>query len=127
MEQQPRHSLYSIPEEITPQDHQILRNGGTSSSIEHLPSRLRQAKSPFQSKKRQIENLTYEVGYLKAELAWHSESRRALLLLQEQMYGVFHRMEDALIQANVRLQEAEHRYLSFWGLEACAGGGEEMI
>ena len=127
MERHPRHSLHSIPEEITPQDHQILRNGGTSSNIECLPSRLQQSKAPFESKRRHIENLTYKIGYLKAELAWHKESKRALLELQEQMYEMFHKMEDALVEVNVRLQEAEQRYLGFWGLSARVGASEDMI
>ena len=127
MERHPRHLLHSIPEEITPQDHQILRNGGTSSNIECLPSRLQQSKAPFESKRRHIENLTYEIGYLKAELAWHKESKRALLELQEQMYEMFHKMEDSLVEVNVRLQEAEQRYLGFWGLSARVGASEDMI
>ncbi|KAB8230888.1 uncharacterized protein BDW43DRAFT_302010 [Aspergillus alliaceus] len=109
-------SLYSITEEINPQDYQILRHGGTSSNIERLPSRLQRAKTPTRSTRKQIEDLAYEVSYLKAELAWH-----------EQMYHIFHRMEDALVQVNTRLQEAEQRYLSIWGLSPEAGGTENMI
>ena len=127
MEQHPQHLLYSIFEEITPQDHHILRNGGTSSNIECLPSRLQQSKTPLVSRRRHIENLTYEIGYLKAELAWHKESKRALLQLQDQMYEMLHKMEDALAKTNVHLQEAEKRYLSFWGLSARAGVDENMI
>lgn len=120
-------SLYSITEEINPQDHQILRYGGTSSNIERLPSRLQRAKTPTRSTRKQIEDLAYEVSYLKAELAWHVESKQALLHFQEQMYHIFHRMEDALVQVNTRLQEAEQRYLSIWGLSPEAGGTENMI
>ena len=127
MERHKHHLLYPIREEITPQDHQILRNGGTSSNIECLPSRLQQSKAPFESKRRHIENLTYEIGYLKAELTWHKESKRALLQLQDQMYEMLHKMEDALIEVNVHLQEAEKRYLGFWGLSAHAGANEDMI
>jgi hypothetical protein len=36
--------------------------------------------------KKQIEDLAYEVSYLKVELAWYAESKQALLQLQEQMY-----------------------------------------
>jgi hypothetical protein len=77
--------------------------------------------------KKQIEDLAYEVSYLKAELAWHAESKRALLHLQEQMYQIFHRMEDALVQVNVHLQEAEQRYLSLWGIDAHHDRSGEMI
>lgn len=120
-------SLYSITEEITPQDHEILQHGGTSSNIERLPSRLQRTKSFSRSMKKQIEDLAYEVSYLKAELAWHAESKQALLQLQEQMYQIFHRMEDALVQVNVHLQEAEQRYLSLWGIDAHHDRSGEMI
>ncbi|GFF59606.1 hypothetical protein IFM62136_04246 [Aspergillus lentulus] len=122
------HSLYSIAEEITPQDHEILLHGGTSSNIERLPSRLQMKKTqPPRSMKKQIEDLAYEVSYLKAELAWHAESKRALLQLQEQMYHLFYKMEDALVKVNTRLQEAEQRYLSLWGIKGRVGSEEEMI
>ncbi|KAL4893420.1 hypothetical protein BDV59DRAFT_193232 [Aspergillus ambiguus] len=127
MDRYPRRSLYSISEEITPQDHQILRNGGTSSNIERLPSRLQRSKTIFGSKTRYIENLTYEISYLKAELRWHTESKHALLQLQEEMYGLFHKMEDALVKVNTRLQEAEQRYLSLWGLSSSTNVDEGMI
>ena len=127
MEGHQHHLLYPIREEITPQDHQILCSCGTSSNIECLPSRLQQSKAPLESKRRHIENLTYEIGYLKAELAWQKESKRALLQLQDQMYEMFHKMEDALVEVNIRLQEAEERYLGFWGLSAHVGANEDMI
>ncbi|KAF4265752.1 hypothetical protein KXX16_005723 [Aspergillus fumigatus] len=122
------HSLYSIAEEITPQDHEILLHGGTSSNIERLPSRLQMKKTQHpRSMKKQIEDLAYEVSYLKAEVAWHAESKRALLQLQEQMYHLFYKMEDALVKVNTRLQEAEQRYLSLWGIKGRVKSEEEMI
>ncbi|GKZ27650.1 hypothetical protein AbraIFM66951_006116 [Aspergillus brasiliensis] len=121
------HSLYSIEEEITPQDHQLLLHGATSSKIERLPSRLQQSKTPPRSLKKQVEDLAYEVSYLKAELSWHNETKGALLQFQEQMYEMFHRMEDALIEVNTRLREAEHRYLGLWGLDTCTNEQESMI
>lgn len=77
--------------------------------------------------KKQIEDLAYEVSYLKAELLWHSESKQALLQLQEQMYQLFHKMEDALIQVTTRLQEAEQRYLGLWGITPNANTEEGVI
>jgi DNA repair ATPase RecN len=116
MDQYSPTSLYSIAEEVTPQDHGVLCRGGTSSNLERLPSRIQRSKTTSRSKKTQIEDLAYEASYLKAELVWHSESKQALLQLQEQMYDLFHRMEDALIQVTARLQEAEQRYLGLWGM-----------
>ncbi|KAB8227268.1 hypothetical protein BDV23DRAFT_175060 [Aspergillus alliaceus] len=122
-----RRPLYAIEEEVTPQDHEILRHGGTSSNIERLPSRLQQSKMQPRSLRKQVEDLAYEVSYLKAELSWHSETKQALLQFQEQMYGLFHNMEDALVQVNIRLRNAEQRYLSLWGLEDCDSRSGDMI
>ena len=127
MDQYSPTSLYSIAEEVTPQDHEILCHGGTTSNLERLPSRLQQSKVPARSMKKQIEELAYEVSYLKAEVSWHSESKQAFLQFQEQMYQLFHKMEDALAEVNIRLQEAEQRYLGFWGLTANANAGASVI
>ncbi|EAL87730.1 hypothetical protein V6Z88_003724 [Aspergillus fumigatus] len=127
MDQYSPTSLYSIAEEVTPQDHGILCGGGTSSNLERLPSRLQRSKTTSRSMKKQIEDLAYEVSYLKAELLWHSESKQALLQLQEQMYQLFHKMEDALIQVTTRLQEAEQRYLGLWGITPNANTEEGVI
>ncbi|KAL4915062.1 hypothetical protein BDW62DRAFT_204040 [Aspergillus aurantiobrunneus] len=127
MDQYSPTSLYSIEEEVTPQDHEILCHGGTSSNIERLPSRIQQSKLPARSMKKQIEELAYEVSYLKAEVSWHSESKQAFFQFQEQMYQLFHKMEDALVEVNIRLQEAEQRYLGFWGITANANAGENVI
>ncbi|KAL3459622.1 hypothetical protein BJX64DRAFT_279123 [Aspergillus heterothallicus] len=127
MDQYSPTSLYPIAEEVTPQDHQIFCHGGTTSNIERLPSSLRRSKVPIKSMKKQIEDLAYEVSYLKAEVSWHSESKQALLQFQEQMYQLFHQMEEALVQVNARMQEAEQRYLSLWGLTAQANSGESVI
>ncbi|PWY96032.1 hypothetical protein BO94DRAFT_455823 [Aspergillus sclerotioniger CBS 115572] len=108
--------LYSISEEITPIDDYIRRHGGTSSNIERLPSRLQQSKRSSIDLKQQLKDLTYEVSYLKAELQWHKESKQALLEFKEQVSEIFHRIEDALVQATIRLTEAEQRYLNLWGL-----------
>lgn len=127
MEHHQQTPLYPIAEEITPQDHHILRNGGTSSSIERLPSRLRQSKPPPRSLKKQVEDMAYEVSYLKAELLWHAETKQALLQFQDQVYDIFNKMEDALVQINVRLRDAENRYLGIWGLNGGECRSGEMI
>ncbi|KAE8306242.1 hypothetical protein BDV41DRAFT_583489 [Aspergillus transmontanensis] len=97
--------------EITPQGHHILRHGGASSNIERLPSRLRQTEPPPRSLKKQVADMAYEVSYLKAELLWHAETKQALLQFQEQMYDIFKKMDDAIVQNNILLRDAESRYL----------------
>lgn len=117
-------SLYSIPEEVTPQDHRILCHGGTSSNLERLPSRLQKSKAPVRG---HVEDLAYEISYLKAELSWNIESKQALLQLQKEIYTIFYKMEDILGQANARLERAEQRYLSLWGLAPDEGSDGGMI
>ncbi|THC88073.1 hypothetical protein EYZ11_012480 [Aspergillus tanneri] len=61
MQHFPRRSLETISEEITPADHEVLRHGCTTSSIERLPSRLQQSKRTSKDLRQQLEELVYEV------------------------------------------------------------------
>ncbi|RMJ22823.1 hypothetical protein PHISP_06312 [Aspergillus sp. HF37] len=117
MSQFHRDPLGPISEEVTPIDHEILRHGGTSSNIERLPSRLRQSKRSSSDVRQQVEDLVYEVSYLKAELQWQKESRRILEQFQGRMFQLFHMMEDSLAQVTSRLHESERRYLNLWKLD----------
>jgi hypothetical protein len=127
MDQYSPTSLYPIAEEVTPQDHQIFCHGGTTSNIERLPSSLRRSKVPTKSMKKQIEDLAYEVSYLKAEVSWHSETKQVLLQFHDQIYQIFHKVEDALAQVNARLEAAEQRYLGLWGLTPNANRDDSVI
>ncbi|OJJ83549.1 uncharacterized protein ASPGLDRAFT_48096, partial [Aspergillus glaucus CBS 516.65] len=62
----PHRSLEPISEEVSPTDHEILRYGGTSSSLERLPSRLQQSKRASTDLRQQLEELAYEASYLRA-------------------------------------------------------------
>ena len=97
MQQFPRRSLEPISEEITPTDHKVRGYGGTTSTIERLPSRLQQLKRSSTDLHQQLEDLAYEISYLRAELQWQRESRQVLLRFQEQMFRMFHTMEEALV------------------------------
>ena len=114
----PRRSLDPILEEISPTDHEILRGGGTSSSLERLPSRLQQSKQAPTDLRQQLEDLVYEVSYLKAELQWQKESKQALLHFREEMFQTFHFLENALIQVTMRLHDSEQQYLSLSGFSS---------
>ena len=67
--------LDPISEEITPVDHQILCLGGTSSNLERLQSRLQCVKRQSPDFKTQLEETAYKMGYLRAELQWHKETK----------------------------------------------------
>ncbi|KAJ5474002.1 hypothetical protein N7475_003568 [Penicillium sp. IBT 31633x] len=111
-----RYPLQTISEEITPTDHHIMRGGGTSSCVERLPSRIQQYKQTVPSSRQQIEDLTYETSYLRAELQWQRESRQIFLRFQKKMFDIFGMMEEELSQSTTRLEEARSNYLSLWDI-----------
>ncbi|CAG8902304.1 unnamed protein product [Penicillium egyptiacum] len=111
-----RYPLQTISEEITPTDHHILCGGGTSSCIERLPSRIQQYKQTAPNSRQQIEDLTYEISYLRAELQWQRESREIFLRFQRKMFDIFGMMEEELAQSTARLDEARSNYLGVWNL-----------
>ncbi|KAA8647905.1 hypothetical protein EYZ11_011478 [Aspergillus tanneri] len=127
MNQFPRRSLDPIAEEITPVDHEILRHGGTSSNIERLPSRLQRSKRASMDVQQQLEDLVYDVSYLRAELQWQKESKQALLQFQEDMFRIFHMIEDMLVQVTARLHNSEQRYFQLLGFKANGGDDGGMI
>ncbi|CDM36271.1 unnamed protein product [Penicillium roqueforti FM164] len=115
--------LDPISEEITPVDHQILCLGGTSSNLERLQSRLQCVKRQSPDFKTQLEETAYEMGYLRAELQWHKETKQILLQFQERVFDIFSSLEDALTQATARLHESEQQYLMLWGSNSRSGAG----
>ncbi|KAE8308570.1 hypothetical protein RU639_013140 [Aspergillus parasiticus] len=127
MHQFPRRSLDPITEEITPVDHEILRHGGTSSSIERLPSRLQRSKRASTDIRQQLEDLVYDASYLRAELQWQKESKQALLQFHEDIFRIFHTIEDMLVQVTARLRDSEQRYFEVLGFEAHGGNDGGMI
>jgi hypothetical protein len=127
MQQFPRRSLDPIAEEITPVDHEILRHGGTSSNIERLPSRLQRSKRASTDIRQQLEDLVYDVSYLRAELQWQKESKQALLQFQEDVFRIFHMIEDMLVQVTARLRDSEQRYFQVLGFETPGGNDGGMI
>lgn len=127
MQQQPRRSLEAIPEEITPMDHEILRHGSTSSNLERLPSRLQRSKRVSTDLRQQLEDLSYEVGYLRAEVQWHKESKHALLQFQEDVFRLFQSMEESLVRVNSRVRESERQYRTLLGLDSNGYNEGNMI
>ena len=108
-------------------ESKILRGGGTSSSLERLPSRLQQSKQAPTDLRQQLEDLVYEVSYLKAELQWQKESKQALLHFREEIFQTFHFLENAIIQVTIRLRESEQKYLGLWGLSPVGSKEGGMI
>lgn len=91
-------------------------------ALKDFPSRLQQSKRAFSDLRQQLEELAHEASYLRAELQWQKESKQALLHFWEEVFGVFHLLEDALVQVTMRLRDSEQRYISLW--RRSSGGGE---
>jgi hypothetical protein len=108
--------LYPI-EEVSPIDHQILHAGGSTSTLDRLPSRLQQTKSQRSlSLRDEMEELAYENSYLKAELAWNKETRQVLMQLRGRTLEAVSTLREALTETTSQLRRCEERYLELWGI-----------
>ena len=116
--------LYPI-DEVTPVDDQIRRVGGSTSTLDRLPSRLQQSKYKRSTSLRdEMEELAYENGSLKAELAWNREKRQALMQLKDKYSETVSILRDALAETESRLQQCDARYLELWGISS---GGQTGV
>lgn len=106
--------LEPISEEITPADHHVFCQGGTSSNLERLQSRLQAAKRRSPELLTQIEDMAYEMSYLKAELQWHKESKQLFLKFRDTVLALVQEMEDSIEHTTMRLYECEQNYLGLW-------------
>lgn len=116
----------SLPpiEEVTPVDHRILLAGGSTSTLDRLPSHLQQSKSQRSlSLRDDLEELAYENSYLKAELTWNKETREVLLRLHGKTLEAVSILEEALAETTSQLQRCEERYLELWGISS---GGQNL-
>ncbi|KAL9609950.1 MAG: hypothetical protein Q9167_005323 [Letrouitia subvulpina] len=117
------------PSEISALDHQIAAGGGTTSTLEITPDRLRASKSKRSiSPRERIEELTRADGYLRQELAHYKEKLRAADACHDQTrkaqemvaqaYDTVIRahdmIEDALEEFDQRVSVSERALLDYW-------------
>ena len=109
-------------------DDRIVRNGGTTSTYEQLPHRLRISKQnrPVSATERVVE-LTRTNGYLLQELAYHKDSRAADLKFYERVLDLQARLEDALKERSKRQADAESTLLNYWGIHFGDGNIEDTV
>ena len=89
--------------EITPLDHYIVMCGGTTSTIDMLPHRLNiMKKQPPQSLLENLMELTYEIGYLRQEIARYKEVQDAMGLLYTKTVEAFQLLEHAMEEKDFR-------------------------
>lgn len=121
--------------DITPLDHHIAEWGGTTSTYEELPHRLKLSKKhqPLTSEERVIE-LTYEKSFLLQELAYYKETRAAEMKFLEQVTKLRAEMRVILAQFDCALNErsrkrarAESDLCSYWGIDFGDGNVEDIV
>ncbi|KAL6712958.1 hypothetical protein ACLMJK_009513 [Lecanora helva] len=119
-------ALPAPPEEIDRLDHRIGSSGGTTSSLELLPHRLKLHKETRdRTPAERIEELQRQNGFLFAEVALLKETRRALRELQAQTEEAFQILQKALSEVKKRLAGSESRLMEYWGIHT-EDGSEEI-
>ena len=106
-----RQQLFGInTAEITPLDHHIVMRGGTTSTIDMLPHRLDITKKrPPQSLPENLMELTYEIGYLRQEIARYKEVQEAIGFLYAKTVEAFQLLEHGIEEKNIRQRLISHR------------------
>lgn len=116
-------------------DDRIARHGGTTSSYEELPHRLRISKKhqPLTPSERVME-LTKTNGFLLQELAYHKDTRAAEVRFLEKATKLRVDIDDALADFDRALEErskaradAESILLNYWGIDLRDGNIEDSI
>jgi len=116
-------------------DDRIARHGGTTSSYEELPHRLRISKKhqPMTPSERVME-LTKTNGFLLQELAYHKDTRAAEMRFLEKATKLRADIEGALADFDRALEErskaradAESILLNYWGIDLGDGNIEDSI
>lgn len=116
------------PNEVTRLDHQILAGGGTTSTLENIPNRLRASKTKRPvSQKQWIEELTKDNGYLRQELAYYKERLSALLAIHHETTKASTLLEEALEKYSQRELEAEKLLLDYWNIDRDELGEARII
>jgi hypothetical protein len=105
------------PPEISPLDHRILQNGGTTSNIERLPNRTRQGKLRQTTDRARIDELTWENSYLRAEAAHREENATALNEFRLQTVEAFNLLRRALHNLCDKVEKSDRAKAEYWGID----------
>lgn len=101
--------------DVTALDHRIAVHGGTTSTIECLPHRLRISKVQQTSGPQQrIEELVRDVGNLNQELSYYKDTRKVLLKLFDSVKASHEALQAAVAEADRELAISEQRYIRYW-------------
>ena len=116
-------------------DDRIAKHGGTTSSYEELPHRLKISKEhrPMTPAERVVE-LTKTNGFLLQELAYHKDTRAAEMKFLHEATKLRADMEATLVAFDRALEErskaradAESILLNYWGIDLGDGNIEDSV
>lgn len=111
-------SMFDSPTEVTALDYQIAATGGTTSTLENTPGRLRASKSKRPvSQKQWMEELIRDNGYLRQELKYYKDYLQALIALHHEIAKASTMLEDALEKFSQSVTEAEKPLLDYWQID----------
>ena len=104
--------------EMLPVDHWIAAHGGTTSTNEELPHRLRKSKQhrPLTNEER-IKELTYSNGYLREELAYYKTVRNASSEFYSKVVELHSQLKEAMDERSGIESHAESKLLQYWGID----------
>jgi predicted nucleic acid-binding protein len=94
-----QNELSSEVTELTRLDHIILQNGGKTVNTERLPIFLQISKN---ERSPTLEELQFEVGRLRQEVALHQEAQKTLMKLFNDTIDVYQLLREALRKAASR-------------------------
>lgn len=101
--------------DVTALDHRIAVYGGTTSTVECLPHRLRITKVQQTSDPQQrIEELVRDVGHLNQELSYYKDTRKVLMKLFDSVKASHATLQAAVAEADRELAISEQRYVRYW-------------
>ena len=109
-------------------DDTIARNGGTTSTYEQLPHRLRISKlKPKMSAGERVVELTRINGHLLQELAYYKDTRAADIAFYEKIIELHITLRDAVKERSRGRVDAEQRLLNYWGINFNDGNIEDKV
>ena len=116
------------PEELTPLDHRIAIQGGTTSNIDYLPNRLKIHKTRIsKSPSEEIWELTQENGYLREELAYYKRAFKSTHDFKEEVSRAHRLLQQALQTMSRRAKDSEGQLLQYWGIHWDDGNEEIKV
>ena len=122
MDQQQRKALEQPPE-ITRLDAHIAKAGGTSSGLDMMSHRLKDAKK---TNNRTTEDLVRENSYLREEIVFYKEARNAMAAFHAKIFQSFGILQSALKDVSDKMAASEENLLEYWGVDLNSLGEEDL-